>query len=220
MCFSAEASFSAATLLAIVGYSTMADTKNKKELCLAAIPLLFAIQQASEGVLWIAMAYNMADSLWASIAKYVFLLFAYVNWPLWMPISLYLIENKRNKKIIMGACFLIGLIFVIWNLTMVLGKTVTVSVVGNSLLYDANEPGTHAEFVFMRFLYVAAVLIPIFLSSYRYMPLFGVAVGLTFLLSEYFYQLTFTSVWCFFAAVTSGALFLVLRANRKIEHIA
>jgi len=220
MCFSAEASFSAATLLAIVGYSTMADTKNKKELCLAAVPLLFAIQQASEGVLWIAMAYNMADSLWASIAKYMFLFFAYVNWPLWMPMSVYLIENKRNKKIIMGACFLIGLIFVIWNLTMVLGKTVTVSVVGNSLLYDANEPGTHAEFVFMRFLYVAAVLIPIFLSSYRYMPLFGVAVGLTFLLSEYFYQHTFTSVWCFFAAVTSGVLFLVLRANRKIEHIA
>jgi len=215
MCFSAEASFSAAALLAVVGFSTVADTKNKRELCLAAIPLIFALQQFSEGFLWVAMGYDMADSLLATIAKYAFLLIAYVNWPIWLPLSLYLTETHKIRRNIIGACFIVGLIFVIWNLTMVLGEPIAVGIVDHSIQYSAYDPGTHAEFVFMRLLYVIAVLVPAFASSYRYMWVFGLVVGATFLAADYFYHNTFTSVWCFFAAVTSGALYLVLRANRR-----
>jgi len=215
MCFSAEASFSAATLLAIVGYATISDTRNKKELCLAAIPLIFALQQFSEGLLWVALGYNMADSILGMVGKYLFLFTAYVNWPVWLPISLYLAEENQTRKNIIGACFLVGAIFVIWNMTMVLGEPITVGIVDHSIQYSAYDPGTQAEFLFMRFLYVAAVLIPTFASSYRYMWVFGLIVGITFLVAGYFYHHTFTSVWCFFAAVTSGTLFLVLRANRQ-----
>jgi len=215
MCFSAEASFSAAALLAVVGYATVTDTKNKKEICLAAIPLIFALQQFSEGLLWVALGYNMADSLLGMVGKYIFLFIAYINWPVWLPLSLYLPEENSTRRTVIAACLLGGVIFVIWNLTMVLGEPVTVGIVDQSIQYSAYDPGTKAEFIFMRFLYVAAVLIPTFTSSYRYMWAFGLVVGITFIIAEYFYHYTFTSVWCFFAAVTSGVLFLVLRANRQ-----
>ncbi len=160
----------------------------------------------------------MTDSLLASIGKYIFLLISYINWPVWIPFSLYLTEDHQIRLNIMGACFIAGLIFVTWNLMMFLGDPVTVSIVGNSIQYSTYEPGTQAEFVFMRVLYVSAVLIPAFVSSYRYMWVFGLVIGATFVIAEYFYHQTFTSVWCFFAAVSSGALFLVLRANRRVGH--
>ncbi len=82
MCFSAEASFSAAALLAAVGYATVSDTKNKQELCLAAIPFIFAMQQFAEGLLWVAITYDMMNSVLGLIGKYIFLFIAFVNWPL------------------------------------------------------------------------------------------------------------------------------------------
>lgn len=214
MCFSAEASFSAAALLGVVGYALISDTRKKKELCLAAIPLIFALQQFSEGVLWLAVMNDATESFYATLAKYTFLGIAFINWPLWLPLSLYIAENKKPRKNIIGACFLMGLFFVIWNLTLAGAEPVTVGIVDHSLSYSAYEPGTQAEFIFMRFLYVAAVIIPSFASSYRYMWVFGLTVAITFCLADFFYHQTFASVWCFFAAITSGALFLVLRANR------
>ncbi len=129
--------------------------------------------------------------------------------------SFYLTENQTFRRNIIGACFIAGLIFVIWNLTIASGKPIEVEIVGHSIQYSAYDPAAHAEFVLMRFFYVAAVLIPTFASSYRYMWIFGLVATATFLMAEYFYHLTFTSVWCFFAAVASATLFLILRANRR-----
>ena len=51
MCFSATASFSVGALLIGIGALTLKTAKHRREWPLAAIPLLFAIQQLSEGVI-------------------------------------------------------------------------------------------------------------------------------------------------------------------------
>ena len=50
MCFSASASFSAGVALLGVSVLTLRATRAPRELPLAAIPLLFALQQLTEGV--------------------------------------------------------------------------------------------------------------------------------------------------------------------------
>ena len=51
MCFSATASFSAGAFLLGLGTLTLKSARRPRELPFAAIPLLFAIQQLSEGVI-------------------------------------------------------------------------------------------------------------------------------------------------------------------------
>ncbi len=52
MCFSATASFTAGAALTAVGGFTVHKSQGKIELPLALVPLLFGIQQLTEGVLW------------------------------------------------------------------------------------------------------------------------------------------------------------------------
>ncbi len=214
LCFSAEASFTAAILLAVLGYATILETTKRRELLLASIPILFAVQQFSEGVLWVCLNAGYYPSVIASLAKWVFLFFAFVNWPIWLPLTLYLVEPRRIQKSIILFSLAIGLVFVIWNLVLALGAPETVEIVQNSIQYSAYETSSPSVFLTLRILYILAVLIPCLASSYRYMWAFGLIVAATFVCAEYFYHAVFTSVWCFFAAVTSASLFVVLRKNR------
>ena len=58
MCFSATASFSAGVVLLGLGTLTLKSARGRRELPLAAIPLLFAIQQLTEGVIWLTFRYE------------------------------------------------------------------------------------------------------------------------------------------------------------------
>lgn len=55
MCFSAGASFAAGTALSIVGVLTVRNSRGARELPLALIPLLFGVQQLTEGVLCLSL---------------------------------------------------------------------------------------------------------------------------------------------------------------------
>ena len=58
VCFSAIASFSAGALLLCAGVLTLKFARRPSELPDAAVPLLFAIQQLSEGVIWLTFCYE------------------------------------------------------------------------------------------------------------------------------------------------------------------
>jgi len=58
MCFSATASFSAGAVLLGLGTLTVKSAHRRRKMVLAAIPLLFAIQQLSEGVIWLTFRYD------------------------------------------------------------------------------------------------------------------------------------------------------------------
>ncbi len=62
MCFSATASFSAGAFLLGLGTLTLKSARRPRELPFAAIPLLFAIQQLSEGVIWLTFRYEAPNS--------------------------------------------------------------------------------------------------------------------------------------------------------------
>src|ERR1041384_5110770 len=99
MCFSAKASFIAAGTLSIIGLLSIskAATNTKKLIPLASTPLLFALQQASEGLVWIALTTGLPSHFY-KIGMYNFVFFAGTWWPLWIPIVLYVLENDSVKK--------------------------------------------------------------------------------------------------------------------------
>src|SRR5262249_18220295 len=84
MCFSPEASFIARAALLPPRASCLAPPARRRprRLPLAAVPLAFAVQQASEGVVWLAL--GSGDAGLTRAASLVFLFFALAFWPFWV----------------------------------------------------------------------------------------------------------------------------------------
>ena len=93
MCFSATASFSAGAALLGLGALTLKSAGRPRELAFAAIPLLFAIQQLSEGVIWLTFRYG-APQL-HTVMTYVYSLFSHVLWPVFVPLGVTLVSAWR-----------------------------------------------------------------------------------------------------------------------------
>lgn len=82
MCFSAEASFTTAAVLTTIGFAGLKINFSRSQLFLAMIPLLFAIQQFFEGVLWLGLESTTFPITILMLAKKIFLIFAFLVWPI------------------------------------------------------------------------------------------------------------------------------------------
>src|SRR5690606_21230299 len=123
----AKASFIAAGTLSVIGLlSTHRAAPNKKLLPLAATPLLFGIQQALEGLVWISLNNKYNNALY-TFSIYGFVFFAGAWWPVWVPYTLYLLEKYSIRKKLLFITLLIGSItstlylisFIIYPVTVV-----------------------------------------------------------------------------------------------------
>src|SRR3954463_13957598 len=92
MCFSAPASFASAAVLPAAGIVSLRTARTPAQLPFAAIPLLFAVQQAAEGVFWLTLPEGGSP-----LAGYTFLVFAQVLWPTWVPLAILLLARDRAR---------------------------------------------------------------------------------------------------------------------------
>jgi hypothetical protein len=217
MCFSAEASFTSAVLLAIVGYATVTETARKDLKALAVIPWLFALQQFTEGVLWVTLAKG-GDPAWIQeIFKWIYLFFAIIFWPIWMPIATITAEKFLVRRKMMALSLIAGVIFASAQLiTLFLPETtVTINIVGKSLQYMPSFEFPEIIYRFLQACYIFAAIGPFFFSSLRLMWLYGVVNAATFAVAHTLYTRTFSSVWCFYAAIVSALLFIIIRSNKS-----
>ncbi len=195
MCFSATASFVAGGALSVVGGLTLSQAKTKKELPFASIPLLFGIQQAIEGVVWISFG-TLATN---TVATYAYSLFSHVLWPILIPLSVLLIETDSFRKKILRFFFITGLVVGTYLLYFIIVDPVTAHVVDNSIAYRS----THLYPFFITSLYLIATCGSCLFSSHRTINIFGTVLFVSFVIAAWFYAETFFSVWCFFAAILS-----------------
>jgi Family of unknown function (DUF6629) len=202
MCFSATASFIAGGALSTIGVATVKKTKKKSELPFAAIPLLFAIQQMIEGILWLAFYYNQ---VWIqSVATFLFSLFAYALWPVFIPFSVRLLEPLPSRKKILTVLQTIGGVVGLYLLYFVVRYPITCSIVNYSIQYADSIP-----FGFQMFwLYIVSGCGSCFVSSHKIINLFGILLVLSIVFTYRFYEISFVSVWCFCAAILSAIVYL------------
>lgn len=210
MCFSAEASFSAAGILGLCGGFLVKKFKNdKSKIFLALIPCFFAIQQLSEGVLWEAFNHNQYGSTWSHIAQYVFMFFAYLFWPVWIPLAYLLSERVEWRKRAMIVCLVLGMLFYCYiGYLFFTSPSVIAHVRGHSIVYASGSD-------FAKMCYLAVVSIPILLSSIPKMWLVGLATVVSFFLADYLYTNAYASTWCFVSAIIFCGLYFVLKPEES-----
>lgn len=98
MCFSPTASFTASIAIGTIGVATLRHVKNPRELALALMPILFAIQQTIEGFLWLSLGSNGPGAL---PLTYAFGFFAFFLWPIYAPFAVYLLEPEAIRRKLM-----------------------------------------------------------------------------------------------------------------------
>src|SRR5487761_2162109 len=96
MGFSATASFSAGAVLLRLGARTPKPGCRPREVPFAAIPLLFAIQQLSEGVIWLTFHYDAP--LLNAVMTYLYSFFSHVLWPIFVPLAVLLMEPAGWRR--------------------------------------------------------------------------------------------------------------------------
>jgi hypothetical protein len=219
MCFSAQASFAAAGALSIISLLSIKQAHQKKIVPLALTPLFFGIQQACEGVVWITLNNGDTTSLLHLAATYAFLFFAGVFWPTWVPLSLYWTEQSHKRKQMLSTCIVFGIIVSVIFFYSWLLQTTGATIAHHHIDYPVNNYPfgiTHPRWskiltYTLSGCYGLVTIVPFFISSIPHMKLLGIIIGMSALISYIFYITAFASVWCFFAAVCSIFLILVVR---------
>lgn len=202
MCFSATASFAAGGFLLGLGSLTLRWARTPRERPFAAIPLLFAIQQFIEGVIWLTFSRDAA--LLNTVMTHAYSFFSHVLWPVYVPLAVLLIEPPGRRRQALWAFVVAGLL------------------VGSYLLYVlvmypvvSRPTDQHVEYVSPHFfaavaitLYLMSTSVSLVLSTHRVVKLFGALALLGFAAAYYFYAVWFISVWCLFAAMMSAVICL------------
>lgn len=202
MCFSATASFSAGIVLLGIGTLTLKAAKQPRELAFAAIPMLFAIQQLSEGVIWLTFGYD-APQLNVAMT-YLYSFFSHVLWPAYVPITVLLIEppGGRRRTLLVFAAAGVGV--ALYLLYFLVAFPIVSRPVGQHIEYLS--PHFFAAGVMT--LYLLATTVSPLVSAHRMVTFFGALALLSFGAAYYFYTAWFISVWCFFAALLSAVVYL------------
>jgi len=212
MCFSASASFIAGSALTIAGVASVSQLKKPSHLLFSCIPLFFGIQQFCEGFLWLSLS-DSGFGEWQTTAKYTFLIFAQVIWPFAIPLAFLLIEPLPERRRIMRF-FLFGGIFTSLLLTYrLLFYMAYARIDGCHIEYDIATDETIQ--IVTGFLYLSAIVIAPFLSSWKFSRLLASVNLVSLILTQLFFRVYFVSVWCFFAAVQSVIIVLIMREIKR-----
>ena len=210
MCFSATASFSAGALLLGIGTLTLKSAlaaHRPRELAFAAIPLLFALQQLIEGVIW--LTFSHPAPLLNAVLTHVYSFFSHVLWPVYVPIAVLLMEPEGGRRRALIAFVAAGTAAGLYLLYVLLAFPVVSRPTGQHIEYDS----PHFFAAVTMTLYLLSTALSPLLSTHRMVVVFGALALLSFGAAYAFYATWFISVWCFFAALLSAVIYLHCRVR-------
>lgn len=207
MCFSAEASFAASAAITSVGVVSLRKSREPSQRAFASIPLIFGVQQGVEGLLWLSLQ-GGANPGRTEIITYAFLLFAWVIWPLYVPLSLRLMEPRHKRKLWLNLLLAMGSLVSLILAYSLFFHDVQAHISGYHISYSVDYDLNYQKVVGV--LYFLPIAGSLFISGVRKMWVVGILVLASFISTLLFYRAHLISVWCFFAAITSVSVLWVV----------
>lgn len=223
MCFSAKASFLASAFLVPLGTLALQMARSHRldrALPLATAPVLFGLQQACEGVVWMGLQAHADPQTpaptWFVAAALTFLFFAYALWPVWIPwAAVSLMPSPGVAK----ALPLLGLVpgLVLWVPLLGQPHSALPEQVGASLVYALNPSIAQLLPPFTGpGLYAAWIVLPLCCVPSGRVRLFALTLLLAFALSAWTNRQALTSIWCFASALLSAQILWIVREETGV----
>lgn len=223
MCFSATASFAAGAVLLPIGLRAVSLALRQEParwLPLAVTPLLFAVQQVLEGIVWLALDHAAPGSLLRPAAL-AYLGFAFGFWPVWMPwCALRFTAGLTSpwRRRLMRLCWGLGwlLAALLWTPLLHHPGLISPVVRHGSIDYQAQPPlAALLGHQTVSHFYALIVCLPLLLAPGRRLRWLAVALALAFAVAQLAFLHAFSSVWCYLSALLSVLVVWVLREPQR-----
>ena len=210
MCFSAGADFAAAAGIGAVGVATLAQVRRPRLALFAALPLLFAGHQLTEGFVWLGMDRTISAAATRPF-MYAFMLYAQAVLPLLIALAVLLVEPRGWRRAALAALVAVGVGLCAWGAWALAAAPSTVTVEGRCLTF--RNPITNHPWTVL--VYAGPACLAPLISSRPWVRLFGALnlLGMVAVLAVKAYALT--SVWCLYAACVSVMLFWAVRGEER-----
>jgi hypothetical protein len=175
----------------------------------ASIPIVFAAQQASEGVVWLTID-GSAHATAHRLAVMAFLGVALVVWPVWLPFSLRMIERNSGRRDALMGLLWVGVAAAAAAVVLLTRSHPVAVVAGHSIRYHraGRTTGWLEGLVLMA--YFAPTILPLFVSTAPLARAIGVVLASSLVLTALIQRNALTSMWCFFAAILSGLIWVAI----------
>jgi hypothetical protein len=209
VCFSASANFVGSAILGTIGVATLAEVKHRRELLFGAMPLLFALHQFTEGLVWLGLDHKLPPIV-AHDAGAAFVLYAQGLLPFLLPLSVLLIEPTRDRRRRMLGFSVLGGMLALYILWGLVAYPLQISAGANGVVYLNHISTT----TLVAMLYVTATCGALFFSGFRPLAVMGWVNLAGLLVVMLVRRLEFTSLWCFYAAVVSVIIYFFFRQSR------
>jgi hypothetical protein len=214
VCFSASANFVGSAVLGAIGVATLTEVKHRREFLFAAMPLLFALHQFTEGFVWLGLDHKL-PSMVAHDAGAAFVLYAQGLLPFLLPLGVFLIEPTRDKRRRMLGFSILGGALGVYLLWGLIAYPLQISAGDNGIVYLNRITTTTLVAV----LYVIATCGALFFSGFRLLVLLAWLNLVGLLIVMVVRRLEFTSLWCAYAAVVSVVVYFFFRRSRPVRPV-
>jgi len=220
MCFSVTASFTAAAVLVPAGIYCVkkAAGLEKAYWLFALMPVMFGIQQFFEGLVWLGMQPDEGGSVLFAARGYLF--FSHFFWLFWIPLSSYAVEDNTVRRKMYFFLAIVGALHgsLMYVPLLFNEDWVTVKLVGHSLKYKMVL--FHEDYLPLlarNFLYAVLTLVPLLSATDRYIKIFGLLIVISLAITNFYFEHAFVSVWCFFAAILSFYLVVMIIIKTRVN---
>jgi hypothetical protein len=212
MCFSSTASFAASAVLSVTGVASMAYARTRAQRVLAGIPLIFAVQQFTEGVLWMALMHP-EWAQWETVTTYAFQVFAQMTWPLYIPLCALLFEHSAARRKVIWGLFLSGILLSAFTGYCLYVYPVHAIASKHHIMYESGFP--LAKQWYYGLLYFLPTILAPLISSAKALRWLGVLFLVSYVIARLLFHYYEISVWCFFGALISILVLFFIRSLQK-----
>lgn len=222
MCFSAQASFAASAALIFISALCFKKAQTNSQRLLASGPLFFGVQQFLEGLVWVTLNRGDSSSALHQCSIYGFLSFAYIFWPLFVPLTAYLFEKNPLRKKIEFGLLILGSFIATTGLLALTVFGYTANALNHHIAYEyipSTSIFSPSALILLHYillaLYTVVIVGSMVISTTPYMWLMGCLVALGFIVAQILFAVAFGSVWCFFAALASIVIYLSISTMHR-----
>ncbi len=216
MCFSPEGDLVSGVVVVAIGVDACRHLEDKNEyLFVAALPLLLGVHQIVEAFVWWGVRGAVPPTL-GNVAMWIYLLFALVLLPVIGPLLVLGLERTPSRRRRIVPFVVIGVLTGGIFLATLLRTHPTVHEGSYHLAYSIGLQ--HGILVVG--LYIVATCGSMLASGFRHVFWFGVSNLVAIAVLARLSADGFTSLWCFYAALASGAIALYLRLGRPVHPVA
>ena len=207
MCFSPQADVVGGVLICAIGVDAVRHVRQRREfLALAWIPLLLGAHQFIEALVWLWLQGHVPRAI-GHAALWAYLLIAFVVLPVFIPLAVIALEPTMRRKWVMAPFAAIGVAIAALLLAAMIRGPIGVRLAPYHLSYSIRL----TDGFLIVALYVVAVCGPLLASGYRHVAIFGIVNLVAVVIIARLTVSGFASVWCGWAAVSSGAITLHCR---------